>query len=88
MSKPVEKTPTGAIMVTGSGIKLYRFLARKQALGLELKGMKRSRGRTAYSICKEVYGFRGSKQRVYDQMEELATQINPENIDKLITTNR
>jgi hypothetical protein len=49
--------------------------------------MKRH-GRSAYSICREVYGFRGNKQRVFDQMEELATQINPDNIDELIKTER
>jgi uncharacterized protein (DUF2141 family) len=88
MAKPIEKTSTGAIMVTGPGIKLYRFLVRKQALALEIKGIKMTRGRTAYSICKEVYGFKGSRQRVFDQMEELAAKINPDNIDELIKTSR
>lgn len=87
MNNPVEKTPAGATMVTGPGIKLYRFLARKQALALELKGMRRH-GRSAYSICREVYGFKGTKQRVFDQMEELTTKITPDNIDELIKTER
>lgn len=73
--------------MTGSGIKLFRFLARKQALALEIKGMRRS-GRPVYPICKEIYGLKGSKQRVFDQMEEMAAKINPDNIDEIITTER
>lgn len=83
----IEKTSTGAIMVTGSGIKLYRFLARKQALALEMKGMKK-RGESAYSICKKVYGFKGTKRQVFNQMEELTAKITPDNIDELIKTER
>ena len=46
-----------------------RALALKGALSLELKGMKR-RGRSAYSIVKSEFGFRGSRQKVYDQLKE------------------
>lgn len=76
-------------VITGPGIKLFRFLARHKALGLEIKGLKRSaKGRTAYSICKEVYGLKGSKQSVYDQMEEMIAKINPNNINKIIKTEK
>lgn len=71
-------------MVTGPGIKLFRFLTRKEALKLEIKGIKMTRGKSAYSACKKVYGLKGNKQRVFDQMEELAEKINPENIDELL----
>jgi len=46
-----------------------RILALKCALSLELKGMKR-RGRSAYAIVKDEFGFKGSKQKVYDQLCE------------------
>ena len=51
-------------------IRYFQMLARRQALKLELMGMKR-RGRTAYSICKSEYGLRGNRKRVYDQMLRL-----------------
>jgi len=55
---------------TPEGIAFFQLAARKGALGLELKGLKRH-GRSAYSICKEVYGLKGNKQKVYDQMCQL-----------------
>jgi hypothetical protein len=58
-----------ATIVTKSGIADARVLALKGALSLELKGMKR-RGRSAYSIVKEEFGFKGNRQRVYDQLKE------------------
>lgn len=65
----------GTVMITigpyetKSGIADARVLALKGALSLELKGMKR-RGRSAYSIVKEEFGFRGNRQKVYDQLKE------------------
>jgi len=46
-----------------------RLIALKHMLHLELRGMKR-RGRSAYSIVREELGFRGNRQRVYDQLKE------------------
>lgn len=52
-----------------------QLAARKGALGLELKGLRRSgHRRTAYSICKSEYGLKGSRQSVYDQMCALVKQ--------------
>lgn len=51
-------------------IRLYQMATRKQALKLELQGLKR-RGRSMYSIVKEQYGLRGSRQSVYTQFCEL-----------------
>lgn len=50
-----------------TGIEFFQAAAHKGALGLELHGMKR-RGQSAYSICKQVYGFTGTRQKVYDLM--------------------
>ena len=52
-------------------ISMYRALTLKAGLKLEVKGMRMSRGRTAYSIIKEEYGLKGSKQKVLDQFTEL-----------------
>lgn len=58
------------MLITGKdNIEFARLLALKGALRLELHGMKR-RGRSAYSIVKQELGFKGSRQRVYDQLKE------------------
>ena len=58
-----------SIVITGNKIPGARLITLKHMLHLEIKGMKR-RGRSAYSIIKEELGFRGSRQRVHDQLEE------------------
>ena len=55
-------------------IEAFRLLALKGALKLETKGMKMSRGQSAYSIVKQMTGLKGNKQRVYDQYVELLKQ--------------
>lgn len=55
-------------MITGKeNIAKVRVLALKGALNMELRGLKR-RGQSAYSIIKQEFGFKGNKQRVYDQL--------------------
>ena len=51
-------------------IDLYSILAKRSALALELRGMKR-RGRSAYSLIKEEFGLKGNKQKVFDQLGEI-----------------
>lgn len=55
---------------TPEGIAFFKLAARSGALKLELAGLKR-RGRSAYSICKEVYGLTGNRASVLKQMETL-----------------
>jgi len=52
----------------------------RSALGLELKGMKRSRSPSAYVIAKRDFGLKGSRQKVYDQLEAMIEEehINQE----------
>lgn len=61
-------------VITGEQIDLYRLLALRQALKLELLGMT-AKGRTAYSILRREYGFKGSRQRVLDQLNALRDQF-------------
>lgn len=58
------------VISSPEGIAFFVLAARKGALGMELRGLNRS-GRSAYSICKEAYGLKGSRQSVYDQMVKL-----------------
>jgi len=46
----------------------YQILALRSALGLEIKGMKHSRG-SAYATIKKRFGFKGNKQKVYNQLD-------------------
>ena len=45
------------------------------ALKLEVLGMKR-RGRSVYAIVKEVFGLRGNKMRVLEQLQEIKERLN------------
>ena len=49
----------------------FRLLQLKSALKLELIGMKMWRGQSAYARIKEEFELKGSKQKVFDQFEEL-----------------
>ncbi len=56
---------------TPEKIELYRLLVLRSALQMEIStGMRMTRGRTAYSIAKKEFGFKGSKKKVLSQLEE------------------
>lgn len=61
----------GPIVInTPEGIAFVQLCSRRGALSLECKGLKR-RGQSAYSICKQVYGLKGSKEKVLAQMDAM-----------------
>ena len=62
----------------GIDVEFYRLLTLRSALELEIGGMKNSR-RSAYSIIKEEFGFKGNKQKVYDQIDELIQKTKEKN---------
>lgn len=59
--------------LTGNQIEAARLLTLRQALKLELRGMKR-RGRTAYSVLRGM-GFRGSREAVLEQLDDIRNDI-------------
>lgn len=61
---------TTHVIDTPDGIALFQLRARIGALKLELIGLKR-RGRSAYSICKQAYNLRGSRESVLRQLEAI-----------------
>ena len=61
---------TDIVVDTPNGIAMFQLCARRGALKLEILGMHR-RGPSAYSICKKVYGLKGNRQSVLEQMEAL-----------------
>jgi len=48
-------------------VKVFRLMTMHQALKLEIKGLKNSRG-SVYAQIKRELGFKGNKQKVYDQL--------------------
>jgi len=64
------------VLDTPEQIDMFRFLTLRSALKLECLGMK---GRTnAYATLKSEYGFKGNKQSVLKQVEEIIKQIKEE----------
>ncbi len=49
--------------------KLFRLVALRAALGMEVLGMKHSK-RSVYAQVKKEFGYKGSKQSVFDQLDE------------------
>ena len=58
------------VIDTPDGIAFAQMAALKGALKLEVLGLKR-RGRTAYSIAKERYGLKGSRESVLAQLTQM-----------------
>ena len=55
------------VLDTPQAINGFRVRALRSALRLEVLGMTR-RGQSVYAIVKEEFGFKGSKQKVLDQL--------------------
>lgn len=58
-----------AVITQLDRIQRIRIRTLRSALELEINGMKRH-GRSAYSIIKEEFGFRGNRERVLAQLKE------------------
>ena len=64
-------------ILTGSQIEGARLLTLRQMLRLEMRGMSKSRGPTAYSILKTL-GFKGSREKVLAQLDVIRNQLTGE----------
>ena len=60
----------GITIDTPHGIHMYRLFVLRSALKLEIKGLRMSRGATAYSVVKREFGFKGTREAVYTQLCE------------------
>jgi hypothetical protein len=54
--------------LTGSQIEAARLLTLRQMLKLEMKGMSRSKGPTAYSTLK-MMGWKGTREKVLSDLD-------------------
>ena len=61
-----------SVITNPDHIAQMRLLTLRQALRLEMMGMKRG-GKSAYAILK-AEGFKGTRQEIFDQLSELRTQ--------------
>lgn len=64
-------------ILTGSQIEGARLLTLRQMLRLEMLGMSKSRGPTAYSTLRTL-GFKGSREKVLAQLDEIRNQLTGE----------
>jgi len=58
-------------------VELCRLICLKYALRLETKGLKR-RGRSAFKIIKDEFGYTGSKEEVLKIFEDYLEQVKAE----------
>lgn len=54
----IERTPSGAVIFTGSDIERYRLVAIKSALRLEAAGMRVARNGSALAAAKAASGLK------------------------------
>ena len=62
---------------TPKQIAMFRLASLKGALKLEILGMNRG-GQSVYSILKQEYGFKGSKQSILDQLQAKIEELKSE----------
>lgn len=62
--------------MTKPGAKEYFHLAQlKGAITMEGRGLRHSSGRSALKFAKELYGFRGSREAVLEQIKIRMNEI-------------
>lgn len=73
----IEMTGTGATVVTGEHIKLFSLISLKQAIVLEGRGLKMTRGMSAMALAKRRYGLKGSREKIIAQVQTMIDQFTP-----------
>ena len=67
---------SGFLLTEPNEINAFRLLSLQKALKLELKGLKVSRGISAYKIIKEEFNLKGNKLKVFDQYTKILQDKN------------
>ena len=65
-----------AVLDTPEQNEMFRYKTLLKGLRLELLGMKMSRGQSCYSIIKQEFDLKGSKQKVFDQFKLMLEQVD------------
>lgn len=64
------------VLDTPEHIEMIRYKTLLRGLRLETQGLQMSRGRSCYSIIKQEFGLKGSKQKVFDQFKLMLEQVD------------
>ena len=68
----IERFDDDGYVITGDSISTYRLLMLRNALKMEMKGLKLSSHRpTAYSTIKKEFNLKGSKAKVLAAFETI-----------------
>ena len=73
----IQQIEGGCVAITGGHVGLYRLIVLKQALFLEGKGMKMTRGPSAISIARNQYGLKGDRAKLVAQVQGLINNFLP-----------
>ena len=73
----VKVLESGATLVTGDHIRLMQLISLKQAIVLEGKGVKMTRGASAMSLARKRYGLEGNRERIIAQVQTMIDQFTP-----------
>ena len=68
----------GLMLDTPEQIQMARYLTMRSGLKLEVQGLRLTRGVNCYKMVKDTFGFKGSKQKVLDQFEDLLREAGVE----------
>jgi hypothetical protein len=52
-------------------INQFRYMTILRGLGLEIKGLKVSRGMTMYALIKKELGLKGTRESVYNELANM-----------------
>jgi hypothetical protein len=63
-------------MLTGNQIHKARLLSLQSAMNLEAKGLRMGRGRTAMSIVKQEFGFKGNRSKIQTQLQTVIDSMS------------
>ena len=73
----IQQIEGAGAAITGGHVGLYRLIVLKQALFLEGKGMKMTRGPSAISIARNQYGLKGDRAKLVAQVQALINNFLP-----------
>ena len=64
------------MMLTGNQIHKARLLALQAGMNLEAKGIRMNRGKTAMSIVKQEFGFKGNRSKIQTQLQTVIDSMS------------
>lgn len=65
----------GGTTLTGDSIEFFRLCQLRGAVGLELKGIKMTRGPVVWKRAAKEFGIKGNKQAVYNWLDAKVQEL-------------